>query len=215
MFPTHNIRQHFLPLWFLLLGAFSLAAFIPPSTYAVDGDPIRGKELSATCVACHGSNGNSLQPIWPNIAGQHADYIQKQLMDFQAGKRVNAQMSPIVANLSEQDMKDLAVYYSGEEAGRGVADPSEVTLGETLFRAGNTELGIPACMACHSPNGRGVAHANYPSLSGQHAGYTLLQLKNFKAEERQNDSNRVMRSIAGRMTNAQMKAVAEYIQGLY
>ena len=155
-----------------------------------------------------------MNPIWPKIAGQHESYIVKQLMDFKAEKPVNAQMAGMVANLSEQDMQDLAAYYASQDIKPGTANPDLIETGQTLYRAGDSSKGIPACMACHGPAGKGNPGALYPSLSGQHAEYTAMQLKYFKSEERNNDANAVMRSIAGPMTNAQIEAVSEYIQGL-
>lgn len=168
------------------------------SGYSYAGDPENGKTLSQTCAICHGNDGNSSNPVWPKLAGQHAEYIVKQLKDFKDGKRVNAQMAPMVASLSDQDMKDLGAYYSSQKSKDGSANPELIELGQKIYRAGDSETGLPACMACHGPSGSGNPGALYPMLSGQHAEYTAIQLKAFKAEERSNDANKVMRSIAGR-----------------
>ncbi len=184
-------------------------------SFAADGDPVKGKALSQPCAACHGADGNSVSPIWPKLAGQHVDYFVKQLQDFKAGNRVNAQMAPMVASLSEQDMYDLGAYYARQKITTGVADPVLVEAGQLIYRAGDYITGVPACMACHGPNGAGNPTALYPALSGQHAAYTANQLKMFKAEERKNDPNNMMRTITGPMTNRQIEAVSEYIQGLH
>ena len=185
------------------------------SGHAMDGDAKRGEDLSANCMPCHGVAGNSVNPEWPKLAGQHADYLYKQLQDFKQGHRIDALMSASVAALSEQDMADLARYYSEQSGTVGTARSEMLAAGARLYRAGDAVAGIPACMACHNPAGRGNPYANYPSLSGQHAKYTAEQLHYFKTEARSNDENAVMRSIASKLTGAQIEAVAEYIQGLH
>ncbi len=201
--------------WRVLYACLLLPALHCNLPAVAAGDPARGKELSGTCVACHGTDGNSSNPIWPKLAGQHADYIIKQLQDMKAGRLQNPQMAGLVAQLDEQDMADLAAWYASQTISRGQAKPEMVALGERLFRAGDSANGIPACMSCHNPSGSGNPYANYPALAGQHAEYTALQLKNFKQEIRHNDENAVMRHIAARMTNAQIEAVSEYLQGLH
>ncbi|MCZ6805188.1 MAG: c-type cytochrome [Proteobacteria bacterium] len=184
-------------------------------SYAANGDPENGKALSQICATCHSVDGNSVNPVWPKLAGQHATYIVKQLVDFKDGRRVNAQMTPMVAPLSEQDMEDLAAYFASQNNKQGSARPEFIELGQRIYRSGDNQSGIPACLACHGPVGVGNPAALYPLLSGQHAEYTSTQLKMFKTEERNNDVNNVMRTIAGPMTNAQIEAVSEYIQGLH
>jgi len=185
------------------------------NTYAAGGDPAKGKTLSQTCAACHSVDGNSVNPVWPKLAGQHASYIVKQLVDFKKGNRVNAQMTAMVASLSEQDMQDLGAYYASQKTTPGSAKPELIETGQLIYRAGDYTTGVPACMACHGPNGAGNPTALYPALAGQHADYTAIQLKMFKAEERSNDSNNMMRTITGPMTNLQIEAVSQYIQGLH
>lgn len=195
------------------LAIISLVLIASNPSYAAD--PAKGKTLAATCGACHGADGNSVNPAWPKLAGQHAEYTYKQLTDFKAGNRVNAQMAPMVAPLSEQDMADLAAYFSTQKIKKGAANPELIELGEKIYRAGDAESGVAACMACHGPSGAGNPGALYPALSGQHAEYTKIQLHAFKAGERGNDANKVMRTIAASMTDAQIEAVSEYIQGLH
>ena len=179
-----------------------------------NASPTNGKNLSQPCAACHGSDGNSINPIWPKLAGQHASYITKQLKNFKEGGRVNAQMTAMVAALSQQDMEDLGAYYEGQQNSLGYAKPESIDLGQKIYRAGDHNTGLPACMACHGPAGSGNPGALYPAIRGQHTEYTATQLKMFKSGERNNDVNSVMRSIAVLMTEAQISAVSEYIQGL-
>jgi cytochrome c553 len=178
------------------------------------GDAEAGKAKSATCMACHGADGNSAAPNFPKLAGQHASYIAKQLADYKSGARQDATMSAMAAPLSEQDMLDLAAFYSSQQVQIGTAAEDKVELGETVYRSGNMATGVSACAACHSPTGSGNAMANFPSLQGQHADYTVAQLKNFRAGARANDAGSMMRSIAAKMTDAEIEAVAQYIQGL-
>lgn len=180
-----------------------------------DGDANAGKEKAQVCAACHGADGNSNNPVWPKLAGQHEEYIIKQLMDFKSGKRENAQMSPMATGLGDQDIYDLAAFYASQKPVWGSTDPAALELGQKIYRAGHMEAGVPACMSCHGPTGRGNPAALYPSLSGQHAAYTQAQLKAFRENQRSNDVNEVMRTIVGRMTDDEIKAVSEYTQGLH
>ena len=201
------MQNHFIPLAVVL-------CLLPVLTTAA-GDATAGKQKAQTCAACHGVDGNSTNPVWPNLAGQHAEYLMKQLRDFKDGKRENPQMSPMAVNLSEQDILDLAAYFSTQQAGPGAADPGQIELGQKLYRAGNIDTGVPACMACHGPAGHGNPAAMYPAVAGQHNAYTMLQLKAFREGQRTNDPNEIMRTIAGRMTGVEIKAVSEYMQGLH
>ena len=194
-----------------------LAIFVSlcPIATRAGGDPDAGKQKAQLCAACHGPDGNSVNAMWPNLAGQGTEYLRKQMLDFRSQKRINDQMSPMVANLSDDDIADLAAYFAGQKSKIGAADPTKVEKGERLYRAGNAGRELPACMSCHGPTGAGNPAARYPALNGQHADYTVTQLKAFKSEQRANDDNSVMRSIASKMTNADIKAVASYIQGLH
>lgn len=197
----------------LLVALASLSLSVGGHALA-QGDKAAGKQKSATCAACHGQDGNSVNPEWPNLAGQHADYIIKQLTEFKDGDRSNALMSPQAAGLSEQDMQDLAAYFSSETMKLGEADKEKAALGEALYRGGNSASGVPACASCHGPDGMGNPAANFPRLAGQHAKYTVLQLEHFRSGERANDAGQMMRNIAVKMTDAEIAAVAEYINGL-
>ncbi|MGH8119112.1 MAG: c-type cytochrome [Gammaproteobacteria bacterium] len=201
------MRNYFIPIAAVLCLA-------PLITQAA-GDAAAGMKKSQTCAACHGPDGNSTNSVWPKLAGQHAEYLLKQLQDFKSGKRENAQMSPMATNLGDQDMQDLAAFYSSQKIKPGAADPALVTLGQKIYRAGNIEAGVPACMACHGPAGHGNPAAVYPATGGQHAAYSLVQLKAFREGLRTNDPQEIMRTIVGRMTDDEIKAVSEFMQGLH
>lgn len=183
-------------------------------------DPAKAQQIATqVCAACHGADGNSPSPANPSLAGQHSEYITKQLADFKPkgdgkAERKNAVMAGMVATLSPEDMKNLGAYFASKTPKPGSAKDKDIALkGQKLYRGGNVATGVPACSGCHSPNGAGIP-VQYPRLAGQYADYTLAQLRNFRAEERANDPNKVMRSIAAKMTDQEMKAVAEYIAGL-
>jgi len=178
------------------------------------GDAIKGQALAAVCGACHGPDGNSAIPVNPSLAQQHPDYIAKQLANFKTGVRANAIMAGMAANLSPEDMKNLGAYFGSQVQRPAPANDQDlVTLGRKLYRGGDAERGLPACAACHSPTGAGIP-SQYPRLSGQHPDYTVTQLKAFRAGERANDANNMMRSIAAKMTDREMAALAEYSAGL-
>ena len=202
----------------VLLGGLLLAAASAAETKegpAPKADPAKAQPIATSvCIACHGVDGNSPLPANPNLAGQHPEYLYKQLLNFKSGERKNAVMSGMVATLSQDDMRNLAAYYSSQKPRQGAAkDPKLVTAGQKLYRGGDAGSGVPACAGCHSPDGTGIP-AQYPRLKGQGVDYTLAQLKAFRAGERANDSAMMMRTIAARMTDQQMDAVAEYVSGL-
>ena len=178
------------------------------------GDATAGKTKSVSCAACHNADGNSTNPAYPKLAGQGADYLLKQLQEFKAGVRVNAIMAGMAAPLSPQDMEDLAAYFASQQVTRGTTDPALAAAGEAVFRGGNLNSGLAACSACHGATGAGNPAAKFPSLAGQHADYVELQLKSFRAMERANDAGQMMRANAAKMTDAEIKAVASYVQGL-
>lgn len=198
-------------LTFVLTG---LAISVAASAWAEGGNAEAGKTKSATCAACHGADGNSVNPEWPKLAGQHPSYIAKQLANFKDDARVNPSMSPMAKPLSEQDMADLAAYFSSQVKKPGEADQTKVALGEQMYKGGNNATGVAACAACHGPTGTGNPASNFPSLSGQHATYIKNQLNAFRKGERANDAGKMMRNVAAKMTDAEIEAVAEYIAGL-
>lgn len=182
----------------------------------VDGDVDAGKSKSTPCSACHGADGNSLSPLWPNLAGQAAPYILAQLEAFKDGTRKDPLMTPQAMNLSAADMADLAVYYESLPiAAQAVADVDLVDRGEALWRGGNAEEGVAACIACHGPTGRGNPAAVYPALAGQHAAYAAKQLRDYATGARTSDGKtRMMRDIAENLTQDDIEALASYVQGL-
>ncbi|NIR31048.1 MAG: cytochrome c4 [Gammaproteobacteria bacterium] len=193
-----------------------VALVLSPAAADAAGDAEAGKSKSQVCAACHGADGNSASAQWPKLAQQHASYTTKQLMDFKEGEeRMNQVMAGMVANLSPQDMDDLAAYYARQSRRGGYADNDSVELGQKIYRAGNAQSGLPACMSCHGPTGSGNPLAVYPSLWGQHAQYTATQLRAFRSGERRNDPNAMMRDVAKQMTDDEIEAVSQYIAGLY
>ena len=190
-------------------------ATVLANTGLAQGDAAAGQAKSALCATCHGADGNSPLAVNPKLAGQNASYIMKQLMDYKSGARVNPTMSAMVAALSDEDIADIAAWYSSQEPTLQGADPEALELGEALYRGGNQELSVAACSACHSPTGQGNDPAGFPALSGQHSEYTLLQLKAFRSGERANDDSAMMRSIVERLTDAELEALASYVSGLH
>jgi len=182
----------------------------------VEGSADDGKAKALTCTACHGAEGNSISALWPNIAGQNASYLQAQLMSFKDGSRMDPLMSSQAMMLSEEDIADLAVYFESlPAAAQSVADASTVDRGEALYRGGNTDTGVAACLACHGPTGRGNPAAKYPALQGQHAAYTAKQLNDYAAGTRETDGKTsIMRDIAARLSKEDIAALSSYVQGL-
>ncbi|MGM0676960.1 MAG: c-type cytochrome [Pseudomonadota bacterium] len=201
---------------FVVIAAATLGMSLSASLHAEPGDPERGKELSTPCIACHQADGNSVNPEWPKTAGKDAGYIFKQLMDYKSGDRSHPLMNPQVADLDEQDMRDLAAYFSNQETapGRTSADDETLALGKQVYFGGNVSDGVAACVACHGPDGKGNPAAVFPKLAAQHGTYSLDQLNQFSSGQRHNDPGRMMRTIASRMSEEEMKAVSEYIATL-
>ncbi len=194
----------------LTLGTTSaLAAEARP---AFKPDAAKGQQLAGTCIACHTADGSRGAPANPIIAGQHPEYIVKQLVEFKSGKRKNAIMAGMAAALSEEDMKHIAAFYAGKQAKPGFAKSKDtLALGERIYRGGIAAKQVPACAGCHSPNGAGIP-AQYPRLAGQHGDYTEAQLLAFRSGARANAP--MMTTIAGRISDREIKAVSDYIAGL-
>jgi len=202
---------------FLLQAAACLIAGVALPVQA-GGDATAGQSKSAVCAACHGVDGNSAIAMWPKLAGQHAAYMERQLGLIKSGARSVPEMAGIVAGMSDQDLADVSAYFSSQTLKAGVADEALVSLGERIYRAGNAEEGVPACMACHGPAGEGNPLAGYPALAGQHSVYTESSLNRFRDGESwgENDANSViMTGVANELTDAEIAAVASYIQGLH
>jgi len=192
---------------------------------AVKGSVDAGSTKSAVCTACHGVNGNSVNPEWPNLAGQNAAYIREQLAMMKSRKRVNELMYPIVAQMSDQDFADLAVYYAAQTPAGLEADPSYWKAGEALYLSGDATRQIPACAACHGPSGQGNAGAGYPALRAQQSTYTVKQLQNYLTKNRYRDAtdaavvhqtrnSGMMTTIAARLSPEDIRNLASYLQGL-
>ena len=185
-----------------------------PNLLLAEGDAAAGQAKSALCGSCHGVDGNSLIAMNPKLAGQSAKYMVKQLQEFKSGARESAIMASMVLSLSDQDMEDIAAWYSSQQPTIQGANPESIELAERLYRGGNSEIAVAACSACHSPTGKGNAPAGFPLLSGQHAEYTLQQLKNFRSGARQNDGSAMMRTVVERLTDKELEALASYVSGL-
>lgn len=198
------------------LVALTLAAFHAQAESLVGGSVEAGRAKALTCTACHGAEGNSANPLWPNLAGQSAPYAYEQLKAFKSGQRQNALMSSQAMQLSDQDMADLAVYFESLPVGaQSVANVDMLRQGEAIYRGGNKASSTPACLACHGPTGRGNPAAKYPLLKGQHAAYTALQLRNYADGSRKSIAKtQMMGSIAASLSDEEIEAVASYIQGL-
>ncbi|TRZ65531.1 MAG: cytochrome c4 [Rhodocyclaceae bacterium] len=207
----------------LLAAALSVAAssiWAAGPTLPAKADPAKGQEIFSTvCVACHNSDGNSSISVNPKLAGQHPEYLLKQMKNFkgEGGKqpeRANPIMNGMIAAYTEDQMRDIAAYLSEQKLKPEVSKNRDtIEYGRKLYRAGDQAKGLPACAACHGPTGAGMP-AQYPRIAGQFTDYTESQLKNFRAGERANDSNKMMRMVALKMTDAEIKAVADYVAGL-
>lgn len=202
---------------FLLRAVVSLLALFSVQTFA-QGDPDAGQAKSAICAACHAADGNSVVPNWPKLAGQHEQYLVRQLNLIKNGDRPVPEMMGITPGLTEQDILDLSAWFSSQNNSGGVADESKVIMGERIYRAGNAESGVPACMACHGPAGEGNPLAGYPMLAGQHAIYTAKMLNGFRAGDHWGEGDApslIMNGSTAELTDEELEAVASYIQGLY
>ena len=193
-----------------LLAAAAALATAP----AVASDVDRGREIArAECIACHGEDGNSLAPTFPKLAGLQPEYLAKQLREYLDGKRTNEMMVPVLEKLTAADVEPLAAWFASQTMSRGaVSDPRLAQAGRAIYVDGNPDAGVPACMGCHLESGAG--NPRFPRIAGQHPEYVLQQMLQFKSGARSNDRGRVMRTIAARMTEQEMKAVAEYVTGL-
>ena len=197
-----------------------------PANDGIKGDAAAGKAKVASCVACHGKDGNSAAGNFPKLAGQGEKYLIKQMNDIKSGARPVPTMAGQLDGKSEQDIADMAAFYASKKIKNGQTKAEFATLGEAIYRGGISERGVPACSGCHSPSGVGMPGAAYPALAGQHAQYTADQLRAFrtaadaaledKTSGRRNDGDSmIMRTIAYRMTDRQIEAVSSYIQGMY
>ena len=179
------------------------------------GDAAAGQGKIAMCSACHNADGNSMLPNFPKLAGQGERYLFKQMLDIKSGTRPVVEMTGMLDAMTDQDLKDVSAWYSSQKGTVGAADPELVERGEELYQGGKLADGMPACTGCHSPNGAGLDLAIFPKLNGQHAAYTQKQLTDFREGDRSNDGDAmIMRSIAAKLSNKDIKALSSYIEGL-
>ena len=209
----------------ILALAGAMGAAPASAEQSAKADPAKAQQIvTQVCAACHGADGNSTTPANPRLAGQHAEYITKQLINFKiakpgeqaagVGERKSAVMSGMVASLTADDVKNLGAYFSEKAIKPGAAkDKAAALRGQKLYKGGNSATGVPACAACHGPSGAGIP-VQFPRLAGQHAEYLITQLKAFRSGERANDAGKMMRMIAIKMNDQEIKDVAEYIAGL-
>jgi cytochrome c553 len=198
--------------WVLGIALFAFTSQVSLAEEVAAEKRTADQIVNTVCAACHGVDGNSAISLNPKLAGQHPEYLQKQLMEFKSGKRANAVMSGMAASLSDEEMKSLAAYFSAKAPTLAAAkENGKGSLGEKIYRGGIAKTSVPACAACHGPNGAGIPK-QFPRLAGQHADYVTTQMKNFRTGERANAP--MMMAIAAKMTDAEMAAVADYIQGL-
>ena len=201
----------------LLRAAVCSLLFVSLPAFA-KGDAAAGQAKSAVCAACHGVDGNSMVPTWPKLAGQHEQYLTRQVQLIKAGDREVVEMVAIVPGLSDQDIEDISAFFASQVNSGGVADETKVEVGERIYRAGNMESGVPACMACHGPAGEGNPPAGYPALAGQHSVYTAKALTRFRAGENWGEKDaqsQIMNGSAAELTDEEIEAVASYVQGLH
>jgi cytochrome c553 len=194
----------------VLLGLTGLMAM----NTALAADIEAGKAKTALCMGCHGADGNSINVIWPRLAGQHASYLEKQLRDYKSGKRANPTMQGMVATLTDEDIVNVAAYYEAQTPAAAGFDESLLEVGENIYRGGIASISVAACMGCHSPTGDGNGPAKYPLVKSQHPEYIVDQLKKFKEGTRANDAGKMMRLVAERMSDAEMNAVAAYMAAM-
>ncbi len=203
------LMKHWIALFALILLSTAVMAF-------EGGSPQAGQQKAAVCAGCHGNDGNSFSGQFPSLAGQHASYLYEQLRYFKSGQRKNPIMQPQAANLSDQDMRDLAAYFSAQTLQIGAADKALVEQGERLFRGGFSVKGIPACTGCHGPAGLGNPPAKYPRISGQKAAYLTQQLKNYRAGKRSGyPQGKIMQGVAAKLTDEEIEALASFLSGLH
>mgnify|MGYP000042847123 FL=1 len=214
----------------LIAAAFALASL--SAAQAASNMPAgvldAGKQASAVCAACHGADGNSSSPAFPRLAGQNAKYIYKQLMDFKSGARANAIMAQQVANMTPQQMANLAVYFASKKSAVTLADPATVAAGEKLYRGGDGSRGVVPCAGCHGPSGKGNPFAAFPKVGGQHPEYIKAQLQAFRAAgrndltgtKRMNDGAKpgdvgMMQMVASKLSDEDIENLSNFLGGLH
>jgi len=209
--------RHALALALVAAGGLAHAEASPDASAPVFGDAKAGEGKVAVCGACHGADGNSAIATYPKLAGQNEAYIARQITLFQSHARNNAIMMGFAATLSQQDMHDIGAYFATKTSAPGSADDKLLERGLSLYRGGDVKLGVPACMACHGPDGRGIAGAGFPQLGGQWTDYVSAKLKDWKGGTTWGDDAKakIMPSIAQNLSDADIAAVSSYIEGLH
>lgn len=214
-------------LWFIALCTPLLAAASqanPPANSQANpftgGNAQAGASKAAVCMGCHGPAGNSANPAWPKLAGQGANYLYRQLQNYKSGARPDPLMGPQAAGLADEDMRDLAAYFATQKIAPGVASEASIATAQSLYRAGDAKAGIPACAACHGPDGAGIEASGYPRIGGQHATYLTKVLRDMRGLATQldglpNGPLQTMAPIAGKLSDAQIDALASYLNGLH
>jgi cytochrome c553 len=195
-----------------LLFSIALIGF---AGLAQAGDAAKGKAKTMVCAGCHAADGNSVMPINPKLAGQGEKYLVKQLQDFKSGARQNATMAPMANMLSDEDINNVAAFYASQSVQHTAVADEYINLGQSLYRGGDADRDIPACMACHGASGKGMASAGFPAVGGQTATYTKSQLEAFRSGTRNNDANNIMRDVVAKMSDQQIEALAYYLAGLH
>ena len=203
-----TFTRFYLPSVVALLAAFGSLAF-------ADADIASGKAKAAVCVACHGPDGNSVNPDWPKLAGLSSYYIIKQLKLFKSGERNNPLMTPMAKGLSGQDMENLGAYYASQTRSAGAAKKELVSLGREIYRGGNAVTEVPACLSCHGPTGAGNPAAKFPRLSFQHSAYVEIRLKAYRDAIYSYRGSEIMNGIAVNLSDEEIKAVSSYVEGLH
>lgn len=198
--------------FWIVAAAFTGA--IAASSAIAQGNAQAGAAKAVVCQACHGANGNSVNPEWPSLAGLGADYIVQQLENFKSGKRANPIMMPNAMTLSPEDMADLGAYFDSLKNTGLEADPAFYKLGQKLYRGGDPGRNIPACLACHGPSGAGNEPAKFPALRGQQSAYLVKQLKDYASGARATGPANIMQTISGRLSEDDMRNLAAYVRGL-
>lgn len=201
-----------------MLRFWVMVLLLTPAMVWAMGDPQRGEQLAAVCSACHGQDGNSVVPEWPKIAGQHQDYAARQSILIRERARDVPQMWPMVADLTDQDLWDLAAFYEQFEVSVGVADEALVEHGRSLYMGGSHSAGIPACAGCHGPSGEGIPGVHYPQLRGQHAEYTVDRLRRYRDGENNGDDDpysNIMVTVARNLSDQDIEALASFLEGLH
>lgn len=191
----------------------TLLLLAAPGLAVAGGNPAAGKAASIICMGCHNSDGNSSNPAYPKLAGQHESYLKKQLYDFRSGARKEEHMSSMVQAVSKTDLPNLAAFYARQKRS-AVGSKTDSALGKIIYQKGIHGKDVTACTSCHGRRGEGNAVAQYPSLAGQHRAYIVKMLKAFRSGERRNDANGVMRKIAKGLDDKEIAELAGYISGL-